>query len=227
MSITINEVEAKQFKTVIARQMVQWPNNLPLYSSPSGTEKAYDEMGVRLLDRMRHDDLPETISRLVATETGMTVIPRFLFAGALKASMMDYGIDQLENGLYNRSHASFNQLLQIAHERNASATLIERRIGLKNGAYYGVTDMIDAYDFDEYNGLSIKRYDSLKQAARQKAIDDEKLEYETLETDNPLMCEGQRHGLISVTYRAMFKICMNDPNLFKSTLEQNFTTTTS
>jgi hypothetical protein len=223
MSVTISETDAKQFKMVITRQMVQWPDDLPLYSSPSGTEKAYDEMGIRLLDRMRHDDLPETFSRSSATETGLNIIPRFFFAGALKASMMGYTLAQLENGLYNRNHASLNQLLQIAHERNASAFLIERAIGLKKAAFYGVTDHIDAYDFDEENGLSIKRYDSLKQVARQKAVDDEKLEYEALDTDNPLLCEGQRHGLISVTYRAMFKICMNDPNLFKSTLEHDFT----
>lgn len=223
MSVTISEVDAKQFKTVIARQMVQWPDDLPLYSSPSGTEAVYDEMSVKLFDRMRHDGLPESLAQSSASEAGMNIIPRFLFAGALKASLLGYSIQQLESGLYNRSHTSFNQLLQIAHERNASAFLIERAIGLKKSAFYSVTDHIDAYDFDEENGLSIKRYASLRQVARQKAIDDEKLEYEALDTNNPLLCEGQRHGLISVTYRAMFKICMNDPHLFKSTLEQDFT----
>jgi hypothetical protein len=218
MPITISESEAKQFKTVIARQMVQWSDDIPLYSSPSGTEGAYDEMGVRLFDRMRYDGLPDSLSQSTAARTGMDIIPRFLFAGALKASMMGYTIDQLENGLYNRDHRSFNQLLLLAHERNEPAFLIERTIGLKKAAYHSVTDDIDAYDFDEENGLSIKRFDALRRSAREKAIDNEKLESTELDTVNPLLCEGQRHGLISVVYRAMFKICMNDPNLFTSTL---------
>jgi hypothetical protein len=212
--------EVTSFKSALAAHSEDWMINPPDYAAPAGEEKAYDEMGVALLDRVRQTPNVSDVFKKPSVTGGMSVIPRFMYAGAAKAAVAGFSIDQLKRSMYN--HTSFNTLSAITHENIHVAKRIEIPLGLKRLPAVSVDYNLDAFDIDEETGLTIPKYNQRVLDARFDAYSQGHIESEALSATNPSFCEGQVTGINFHAYRAMLTICMNDPHLYTATLAQSY-----
>jgi len=208
-----------QFKAALGEQAQSWESNPPEYNAAPGSEKAYDKMGNELLSRVRESaGVGEEFKRPSVT-SGMAVIPRFIYAGATKAALAGFSVDQLRQSMYN--HGSFNTLSAITHERLPVAKRAEVSLGLKPLPGVSVDDHLDDFEISEETGLSIPRYGTdVLLDARFDAYYQGHINGEQLAATNPSFCEGQLTGINSHAYRAMLTICINDPHLFQATLDR-------
>jgi hypothetical protein len=186
------------------------------YQASAGNEKAYDEMGRELLSRIRDTESVPDEFLSSAVDGGMSVIPRFMYAGAAKAATRGFSLEQLESSMYN--HESFQTLTRLTHEINAVANRIEIPLGLRPVSGLSVDSSLHLFKIDEETGLTIPDYLSRKQGARLDAYSQEHLSLEELSRDNESLCVGQITGLNQHIYRSMLTICMNDPHLYVATL---------
>jgi hypothetical protein len=208
----------KAFKDALVLHASAWTEDLPQYTAGLGDEKAYDEMGRELLNRVRDTaDVGDKFNH-ASVEAGTVIIPRFMYAGAAKAALADFTIDQLQKSMYN--HASFNTLTAITHEDIHVAKRVEVALGLKPLALVSVNYNLGEFDISEQSGLSIPKYGVHVLDARFDARSQGHITDEQLSATNPSFCEGQITGINAYAYRAMLTICMNDPYLFQGTLSR-------
>lgn len=218
--ITFSPEGVEQFKSALKKQAEAWPHELPKYTSHSGSEKAYDEMGLELLRRVRETPgvTPEFINSTAVTG-GVVVMPRFMYAGAAKAAMQGYTLDQLHSAMYN--HESFNTIARMTRERKSVAKRIEIPLGIKPLTGISVHSGIHHFQIDEAHGLTIPRYNELLIDARLDAMSQGHIEPSEAAVENPSFCVGQTTGINRHVYRHMLFICMNDPNLYPSTIRRS------
>jgi hypothetical protein len=215
---TFSPEGVKAFKDALALHASEWSEDRPNYTAAAGKEKAYDEMGRELLDRVRQSAGVGDEFKYPSVSGGMSVIPRFMYAGAAKAGLVGLSIDQLKKSMYN--HDSFNTLAAITHEDVHVAKRIEVPLGLKPLPGVSVDYNLEAFDISEESGLTISRYSTKVLDARFDAFSQGHILPEQLAATNPSFCEGQITGINSHAYRAMLTICMNDPHLFQATLSR-------
>jgi hypothetical protein len=209
--------EAAAFKAALGAHTASWSDNLPEYTHNDGSKDVYDQMGRELLKRVRATSGVPEVFISEAVEGGMAVIPRFLYAGAAKASLQGFNLGQLHAGMYN--HASFNNLSQITREDALTAKIIERRLGLRPLSSIDVS--IDDFELSEANGLSVPRYHEIRADGRAESYSKGHIVSKDPDIEYPVSCPGQITGINATAYRCMLTICMNDSSLYQATLALN------
>lgn len=217
MATDITPEQAIEFKSALREQVAIW-SDLPIeYSSEPGSELAYDQMGRTLLTRINESGVDKRFES-TGTAGGMSVVPRFMYAGARRAAIQGFDLEQLQRGMYN--HDSFNTLVELTRENIHTAKRIEIPLGLKPLPLVSVDYHIDEFQLDEVTGLSVPRYKHIWQDARMDAYFQGHVDGERMASRWESQCPGYTTGILQMVYRSMLLICLEDKNLFHATLER-------
>jgi hypothetical protein len=210
----ITPEQVVSFRDASRRQIETWTDTPLDHGTEPGSVRAYTRMGETYRQRMLDDGLDARF-RSMSVEGGLAIIPRFLYAGAAKAAMLGYSLNQLQDGLYNRT--SYETLGLLTNESNAVVVQHEMILGLRPTGLKSVDESLDHYIFDPENGLRFENY----QRDRGQAVMDTYIrhgDFPELNTSGESLCEGHRTGVLAIAYRAMLMISISDPSLFQATL---------
>ncbi|MDB5160135.1 MAG: hypothetical protein JWO99_398 [Candidatus Saccharibacteria bacterium] len=211
----ITSEQVLSFRDASRRQIESWPGDIPDYTSVAGSQPVYAQMGNLYTERMLADGLDPRF-RSTGSTGGLSIIPRFLYAGAAKAAVLGYELADLKDGMYN--HGTLESLSNLTVDENDVVVALEIELGLRPGGVKSIDESLDHYTFDPENGLGFTNFDRARRTAHMDAYIRHGKSYE-FRTELESRCEGQRTGVLAIAYRAMLMISLSDPNLFQATLE--------
>lgn len=219
--MAISRADSEQYKSSLRTVTDKWPVNPHDYTSAPGTQAAYDEMGKEVLDRMRQEGIPASLDTHNA-QYGFSIIPRFVYAGAVAARRKNFSLDELSTAMSHPS--SFTTLQLPTREQNSAAVQIEFETGLNTGSRYSnVGEHIDEYAISPDTGLTIPKYPIHRYKARARLYDEGRISLEEFAPRNPdrdpVRCEAHKgSGILALGYRSILAISIADSNLFEATL---------
>lgn len=221
--MTLRRIDSEQYKDSLREVVKKWPANPHDYEATAGSQAAYDEMGLVVLERMREEGIPTSLDTPNA-RYGFSIIPRFIYAGAAKAEQQGLTMKGLIKAM--RHPNSFRQLQLPTRETDPAAREIEFETGLRTTSPYSNVDpRLDEYTIDPTTGLDIPMYAIHRTRARGRLFDERRISAKEYTSDNPdqdpVRCTAHRgSGILALGYKSVLTVAIEDPSLFQATLNR-------